>query len=707
MFNDVNVQNTGVTGVTGVTAIKINELQGNTDKNTGVTGVTVDSAEKDNDPLGLLNKSKQKQGDIHFDDALDPEVTPPETITDESPSIEDRPCYRCYADYWIDHQGNEKGAGVWYHSIGKGEDAQPVDSWICGEMNIVAVARDKSGRSFGHVLQFKNRLGQWRTWNMPTRLLAGRGDDLLKELLDMGLKVNHLKRSQIAAYIASTSPKKDIWTASQVGWFDDDYTNFVLPNCTIGTSADDVLFQAESNTHQEYNHSGELRDWRSNISELCRGNPVLVFTVSCAFAGSLLKVCNIDGIGFHYFGESSRGKTTGLKLAASVWGHWEKYKRSWKATANGLEGAANLFNDGLITLDEIGDGEAKEISDALYMFGNRTGKQRADVLGQAKAVKTWRIAALSNGEKTIESHLAQKGLTMKAGQLIRFLQVPLFGQYGAFDDLHGFKDGREFSEAILKNTTKVYGVAGREWIDKLTQDTSTLLSCPAYLDDAVTGFIKQFGALTPQEARAAKAFALVGIAGELATEYGITGWRKNESIDAALANFKQWRQYRGIGETEPQQVKDALQSYIESFGDARFTCTLDDTRLHGERSGYWRDTEKGRQWLFSNAGLKQAVKGYDVKQVESILKDAGWLIPNNNGKTKQQVKFKNSEEESNWFYVIVIKDDGNTGNGNTGNTDEKTGVTTQHIDFNGGNTGNTGNTGILDNELNIDDVEVF
>lgn len=666
-----------ISGGTGGTASNGKASNGNTAKCEGVTAVDLNTA-------------------------IDPVTTPPETLESQSPPLEQRPCYRCHADFWQDGGGKAKLSGVWWHGLSKGDDPQAVDTWICGEMHIVAIARDKAGRSFGQVLRFKNKLHQWQIWNMPTRLLAGRGDELLKELLDMGLAFNYHKRAQIAAYISSVTPDKKIWTAAQVGWFDDS-NSFVLPDATLGKGADDILFQAESNHHQEYGTAGTLEAWRKQVAALCLGNPLLMFTVSVAFAGALLKPCNMDGVGFHIFGESSRGKTTGLKLAASVWGHWEKYKRVWKATANGLEGAAALFNDGLLTLDEIGDGDPKEISDALYLLGNGSGKQRANVLGNAKAVKTWRVAVLSNGEKTIEAHLSQKGLTMKAGQLVRFLQLPLFGQHGAFDALHGYADGRGFADAIVKNAAQHYGTAGRHWLEKLTDDPDTLATCSSQLDDALKRFAAQFGGLTPQEARAAKAFALVGLAGELATDYGVTGWQNGAAFDAALNCFGHWRGYRGEGDTEPQQVKEAITAYIEAFGDARFTSILDDTRLHGERSGYWRDTHQGREWLLTGTGLKQAAKGFDLKQVETVLKAIGWLVPDNQGKTKQVAKFKNNESGESRFYIIRPQGEGSAIDSNTSNTAENIGVTAKARAVAGGNTANTSNTGKTVNTKQVGD----
>jgi putative DNA primase/helicase len=497
---------------------------------------------------------------------------------------------------------------------------------------------------------------------------------LLKELFDMGIAFNFNQQKQIAAYIASIHPTKNVWTASQVGWFDGN--NFVLPDSTIGKDSDSVLFQSESNNHQEYSTAGTLNEWRSGVASLCVNNPLMLFSVSTAFAGALLKLCNMDGSGFHAVDGSSRGKTTLAKATGSVWGCFGKYARTWRATANGMEGAALLFNDGLIILDEIGDGDAKEIADTLYLLGNGKGKQRANVLGNARAINTFRVIVWSNGEHTIEVHLAKKGLTVKAGQLVRFLQILLFGKYGAFDDLHGYQDGRSFADAIVKNASVSYGTAGRAYLEQLTQDEDTLANCSQTLHDAVNHFTERFGTLSAQEARAAKSFAIVGIAGELATKYGVTGWEQGTAFEAALTCFAQWRSYRGKGDTEGLQIVESVTAYIEMYGDARFTRTDDETRLHGVRSGYWRDTFEGRQWLFTKSGLMEATKGYDIKQVVFALKEVGMLVLDSEGKSTTRANFKTNETGNNRFYVIKFTEqDSNTqkqgGTGGTSGTTSK------------------------------------
>ena len=60
----------------------------------------------------------------------------------------------------------------------------------------------------------------------------------------------------------------------------------------------------------------------------------------------------------------------------SVWGG-DSHKLTWNATVNGLEGAAALYKDSLIALDEINQGDPNAVDKALYTIANGAGKQRA------------------------------------------------------------------------------------------------------------------------------------------------------------------------------------------------------------------------------------------------------------------------------------------------------------------------------------------
>ena len=631
------------------------------------------------------------------------------------PNAEQRPCYRVYDDWWIDLDGNKQPSGTYLHTAKQDNltgEIKLTDKMICGVLRVIGLAYSTDHKGYGMVLKFKNRAGYIHHWNMPMALLAGTTNaELLKALLEMGLYIVNKCQNAVLEYINSQHPKKHVYTANQTGWFEDKPL-FVLPHKTIGNEADSVMFQSVNTHHAEYAIKGTVQEWRDSIGVLCVNNPLLMLSIASAFTGALLKFVGMDGAGLHFIGSSSCGKTTILKASCSVWGHHQKYKRTWKATANGLEGACSLFNDCLLVLDEIGDSDANELKQTIYALGNGTGKQRANPTGNARNVRTWRVIVLSNGEKSIESHLAEKGYTAKAGQLMRLLQIPVFGNYGAFNDLHGFSDGASFANELNNRVNHYYGAVGHEFLEKLTHDTDTLNDLPNRLELLLNEFKTVFGNLCEQELRAAKTFALIGIAGELATEYGLTGWCAGMALDNALICYQQWRNHRGAGNTEQRQILDLVSNYVETFGDARFTNTTDDkTRLNGMRSGYWRKSDNdSKEWLFTKAGLEEATKGHDFKQVIEVLKTAGWLMLDSEGKSTRTAKIAGAVSR---FYIITI----NEAISNTSNTVENSSVTAISRAISNSNTGNTSNTSKIDNIVNFqnrksfsssdDNVEVF
>jgi len=612
--NYIECNNSDATDVTGVTVSNDEACSGNTEKNAGVTGVT-----------DLINN------------AIDPNEEPPEFI--EAVVIE-RPCYQVHDDY------NEFGkAGVYYHGIKTDKEGNVTDtnSYICDPLHIDAGSCDSSDHNFGLMLRFKNQRYRWRQWLMPLDMLSGSCEELRAELLKMGLRIDHHKRNHLPSYLQSQRPKKQLECALKVGWHGD---VFVLPDRVIG-NRDDIFFQTDHAVTAEYGQRGTLEDWQQHISRYCMGNPLLLFQTSIGFAGALLKKCHVDYAGFHIFGDSSKGKSTGHKIAASIWGG-EGFRKSWKATGNGLEAAAVLFNDGLLALDELGDSDPREVNQIIYALGNGTGKQRANVKGTARPVHKWRIVLLSNGEKTLESHFQEKGLSVKAGQSVRLLQIPVFGSHGAFDELHGMKDRRLFSDTLQKNTADYYGMPGIDYLEKLVNDTQDF---GGLLEAALQKFITE--GMQPQEHRAARAFALVALAGELATDYLVTGWTQGAALEAALKCFDEWRKHRGVGATEEQVLLESIRDFIDRFGDTRFTPKVDNgITLKADRAGWYSgSSDEERTYLFTSAGLKDATVGYDQKRVIEALIKAKWLTCDSGGKSATQHKIQGRNIR---LYVVTL-----------------------------------------------------
>lgn len=551
--------------------------------------------------------------------AVAPEI--PADVTDVAtklPKDEDRPTFLVFHER-LEAHGGKLRPGVWHFGIKPGKDDAPpilTQQWICSPLHVTAVTFDGQSNNFGRLLVFRNTVGQWRRWAMPMELLRGAGDDLRGELLAMGLELDPQTRNLLMQYLQHQPPERHVRCALQVGWCD---KSFVLPDTVIGPDASTIIFQSGERGHAEYTIAGTLAEWQSEIAAHAAGNPLLMLALSAAFAGPLLSRCNAEGGGLHFYGNSATGKSTMADAACSVWGG-ANYRRSWRATANGLEGAAALFNDNLLVLDEISECDPKEIGAVVYMLGNGQGKQRASRTGSARSINRWKCFVVSNGERTIGTAMSEGGQQIKAGQSVRLLDIPVMRQFGAWDDLQGEANGATLSDSIKRAAIENNGHAGREFLSKLTHDNSDF---SAALEPVKR--LPEFAVAATEDGqvkRAAARFALIALAGALATEYGVTGWPEGAAIEAAAIGFKLWKSQRSSGNAERVQIIEQLSAFIDRHGDGRFSAADDGTVVR-DRAGWWRGNENGREYLFTADGMKDATKGFELKRALDALVEAG------------------------------------------------------------------------------------
>jgi len=260
----------------------------------------------------------------------------------------------------------------------------------------------------------------------------------------------------------------------------------------------------------------------------------------------------------------------------------------------------------------------------VYALANGCGKQRARRTGGTRPADQWRLMALSSGERTLAGHMAEGGRQTKAGQESRLLSVPATRQaYGAFDELHGHPDGRTFADAIKQSAQQHYGRAGPVFVEALLADNRDMPARYAALHNHAA-----FEAEDGQDARAAGWFALVAMAGELATDYEVVPWESGEALEAAVWGYRAWRQQRGSGQTEDRQILDGIRDFIERYGDVRFRPKPSSNESHSAsapRAGYIEDQGDSRVYLFNNSALREAAGGYEMRRILDAVDAAGWL----------------------------------------------------------------------------------
>lgn len=570
-----------------------------------------------------------------------PPEQPPE------PAI-DRPCFVTHDD-WFTVNGIRHRPGLYWHGYTnpRGDNQpEPVDTWICTPIRATAETCDEIGSGHGLMLRFCDSRGHWKEWAAPLHMLKGSGEELRGELLDNGARINPKAQRLLCEWMMGEYPTRKVVAATRTGW-NPDNSAFVLPGRTIGDKS--YCFQSEHAAHDAYTQRGNLEGWRDTVATHCTGNPLLILAVSCALAGPLLRMAaqrETGGAGLHLVGDSSKGKTTALQAAASVWGS-PGYVLTWRATGNGLEATAAARNDTLLPLDEISESNPKEIGAVVYALANGHGKQRARRTGGARESQRWRVVLLSSGERTLAAHMGEANQKAKAGQQARLLDIPATSRrYGLFDHLHDHDTPRALADYLKQTTGQNYGHAGPAFVSALLADSRDLKGQYADLMSA-----PEFTRADGIESRAAGTFALIAMAGELATDYGLTGWQPGAAFSAALEAFNSWRDYRGPGQNENSQILEGIRDFIAKHGSARFAPKDAPESTHGtrDRAGYWQDEPEGRVYLFYSHGLTEAASGFDVKRILAALDQAGWIVERDHGKKSKKTRIGNEAPRLYWI----------------------------------------------------------
>lgn len=535
------------------------------------------------------------------------------------------------------------GDGLWYTPPSDDGDGKP--RRVCGPIKAIAMARDAKDNAAALVLEFDTQYSRGRRWLMPLALLAGDGTTYRSALLNQGFLTpsDMNRRRWLTEYLSSRQELELVRHVPRVGWHGRCY---VLPNETLGErDGDPIIFHSEKGVEVNIRQRGTLADWQTNLAARCIGNTRLGFAVSTAFAGPLLAwASGTTGGGFHYFGPTSTGKTTGLLIAASVWGKGaekdpEAFMQGWKSTDNGLEGQAEQHNDLTLVLDELGQMDPGKAGEAAYMLADGMGKTRMAQAGGQRPKATWRLLYLSSGELTLAQHMDSVGKKMHGGQEVRLIPIPAEVTPGtALDSLQDFASGHAFSNFVQAHSARTYGTAGRAWLEYLTANTDTLRSRLRSKMEAIESSLSNANSVG-QVKRAGRRFALVAAAGELATEAGLTGWPPGEATRSVRTCFEAWLTSRGgAGSSDEIHMVRQVRHFLQANGDGRFAQweRADDDHQPKtlQRVGFRRKTKDSvdsneaslEYYVLSEPFRKEVCTGFDYKAVCRVLIEHGCMV---------------------------------------------------------------------------------
>jgi uncharacterized protein (DUF927 family) len=505
-------------------------------------------------------------------------------------------------------------------------DSEKPDLHLSGPFDVVAETRDGEGSSWGLLLHWIDHDSRDHRLAIPRAMLAGDGSEARKMLLDGGMYISPSQkaRQMFNAFLLQVRSPVRARATQRIGWHSD---AFVLPDdCFGGPDGDTHLLQTATAHEHSFRQSGTLESWQQNVARYAIGNSRLVIALAAAFAGPLIGPCSAESGGVHFRGASSTGKSTALHVGGSAWGGGDVngFIRSWRATANGLEGVALGHTDALLCLDELSQLAAREAGEAAYMLANGSGKSRSSRDGSARKPSRWRIMFLSSGEISLADKIAEdgRGRRMAAGQQVRIVDIPADAGagLGLFENLHGYDSAELFARHLRSATQAHHGVAAREYLKRLVPDVQKIRP-------AVMSIIEEFGkqyvpaGADGQVSRVAQRFGIIAAGGELAIQLGILPWSRGEAVKAAGKCFEDWLSVRGG--VEPAEVREGIEqvrAFLLSNGMARFIPAWEDER-ESERSDFDRRAPS-RIAQRDVAGYREKVgDGWDFYVTASAWKD--------------------------------------------------------------------------------------
>jgi uncharacterized protein (DUF927 family) len=295
--------------------------------------------------------------------------------------------------------------------------------------------------------------------------------------------------------------------------------------------------------------------------------------------------------GIHFYGLSSIGKTTLLRIAGSI----AAGVQSWHATTNGLEAIAEAHNDATLCLDELSQADPDKVNDLAYLLGNGTGKTRMTKNLEAARTSSWRLMILSSGEETLASHSASAGKRAKGGVDMRLLPIEADAgrSMGVFEDLHDFPTPDKFADDIKNRARLYHGTVFRDFLTHLTADHGRAVEIIQKAQQSLSEHVPA-GAVGEVK-RAAAQLALIAAAGELASEFNLTGWRAGEATWGAIRCFADWLKNREADvPSDSGRAVAHVRQFIENMD------RVDSATIPTESFTTWLDTRDPKAQIKSS-----------------------------------------------------------------------------------------------------------
>lgn len=234
-----------------------------------------------------------------------------------------------------------------------------------------------------------------------------------------GAVVHAQNARSVARYLSesiwtSGSSLPIVRTSSRLGWIG---TSFLLGDRHVGDQGLRIEYSGPDELRDATSRAGTERRWIAAVEQVAHRDAAWI-AIYASVGSPLLQWFGLtQGYVVDFSGATSRGKTTILRLAASVWGRPDQsgLLRSWDATTNWIEAYASQLQSLPVLLDDTKQAKRKsQIAGVLYSHAYGQSKGRARPGRGARSVDTrdalrWLSILISTGEARITSYSEDEG----------------------------------------------------------------------------------------------------------------------------------------------------------------------------------------------------------------------------------------------------------------------------------------------------------